>query len=71
MSRCCSRPFHTQKENDKPIHFLGLLSDGGVHSHINHLKGLIDAANDFGLKKIFVHAFTDGRDVDLKRNRFY
>lgn len=58
--------FSYAKENDKPIHFLGLLSDGGVHSHINHLKGLIDAANDFGLKKIFVHAFTDGRDVDPK-----
>jgi len=58
--------FNYAKINDKPVHFLGLLSDGGVHSHINHLFGLIDAANDFGLKKIFVHAFTDGRDVDPK-----
>ncbi len=54
------------KEYDKDVHFLGLVSDGGVHSHINHLKGLLDAANDFGLQKVFVHAFTDGRDVDPK-----
>lgn len=54
------------KANNKPVHFLGLVSDGGVHSHINHLFGLLDAANDFGLNDIFVHAFTDGRDVDPK-----
>ena len=54
------------KEYDKPVHFLGLVSDGGVHSHINHLKGLLDAANEEGLKKVFIHAFTDGRDVDPK-----
>jgi len=58
--------FHYAKTNNKDVHFLGLLSDGGVHSHINHLFGLLDAANDFGLKKLFVHAFTDGRDVDPK-----
>ncbi|GAA3564404.1 2,3-bisphosphoglycerate-independent phosphoglycerate mutase [Snuella lapsa] len=58
--------FNYAKENNKDVHFLGLLSDGGVHSHINHLLGLIDAANDFGLKNTFVHAFTDGRDVDPK-----
>jgi len=52
------------KKYNKNIHFLGLLSDGGVHSHINHLKGLISAAHSEGLKKVFVHAFTDGRDVD-------
>jgi len=51
---------------DKKIHFLGLVSDGGVHSHINHLKGLISAAHKEGLDKVFVHAFTDGRDVDPK-----
>lgn len=56
--------FKYAKNNNKNIHFLGLLSDGGVHSHINHLFGLLDAANDFGLNNIFVHAFTDGRDVD-------
>ncbi len=58
--------FQYAKTNNKPIHFLGLLSDGGVHSHINHLFGLIDAANDFGVQNSFVHAFTDGRDVDPK-----
>src|SRR5690606_23710629 len=58
--------FEYAKANNKKVHFLGLLSDGGVHSHINHLKGLIDAAEEFGLKNVFVHAFTDGRDVDPK-----
>ncbi|MCB0446951.1 MAG: 2,3-bisphosphoglycerate-independent phosphoglycerate mutase, partial [Gelidibacter sp.] len=58
--------FQYAKTNNKPIHFLGLLSDGGVHSHINHLFGLLDAAEGFGLKDVFVHAFTDGRDVDPK-----
>ncbi len=58
--------FQYAKANDKPVHFLGLVSDGGVHSHINHLKGLIDATQDFALDKVFVHAFTDGRDVDPK-----
>lgn len=52
--------------HDKNIHFLGLLSDGGVHSHTSHLRGLLEAATDFGLKKLFIHAFTDGRDVDPK-----
>ncbi|WP_242155372.1 2,3-bisphosphoglycerate-independent phosphoglycerate mutase [Aestuariivivens sediminis] len=55
--------FNYAKANNKDVHFLGLLSDGGVHSHINHLLGLIDAANHFGLERTFVHAFTDGRDV--------
>ena len=58
--------FKYAKTNDKPIHFLGLLSDGGVHSHIDHLFGLVDAANNFGIKNSYVHAFTDGRDVDPK-----
>ncbi|MCA0151815.1 2,3-bisphosphoglycerate-independent phosphoglycerate mutase [Winogradskyella vincentii] len=58
--------FSYAKHNNKKVHLLGLVSDGGVHSHINHLFGLIDAANDYGLKDVFVHAFTDGRDVDPK-----
>lgn len=58
--------FAYAKEHDKPVHFLGLLSDGGVHSHMTHLYGLLDAAEAFGLPKVFVHAFTDGRDVDPK-----
>lgn len=58
--------FHYAKLYNKPVHFLGLVSDGGVHSHINHLFGLLDAAAETGLKDVFVHAFTDGRDVDPK-----
>ena len=58
--------FQYAKSNNKDVHFLGLVSDGGVHSHINHLIGLLDTANDFGLERLFVHAFTDGRDVDPK-----
>ena len=58
--------FKYAKEHNKPVHFLGLLSDGGVHSHINHLLGLLDAANHYDLDDVFVHAFTDGRDVDPK-----
>ncbi|MFK7783218.1 2,3-bisphosphoglycerate-independent phosphoglycerate mutase [Psychroserpens sp.] len=58
--------FDYAKLNDKPVHFLGLVSDGGVHSHINHLFGLVDAANNSGIKNSFIHAFTDGRDVDPK-----
>ncbi|HUH25724.1 MAG TPA: 2,3-bisphosphoglycerate-independent phosphoglycerate mutase [Flavobacterium sp.] len=58
--------FNYAKTNNRPVHFLGLTSDGGVHSHLNHLYGLLDAAKDFGLQDVFVHAFTDGRDVDPK-----
>lgn len=61
-----SDAFAYAKGNNKPVHFLGLVSDGGVHSHTDHLKGLLDAAQDFGLQKVFIHAFTDGRDVDPK-----
>lgn len=58
--------FQFAKEHNKPVHFIGLVSDGGVHSHINHLKGLCTAAHNQGLTNIFVHAFTDGRDTDPK-----
>jgi 2,3-bisphosphoglycerate-independent phosphoglycerate mutase len=63
--------FSYAKNNYKSVHFLGLVSDGGVHSHTSHLRGLIDAANDFGLEKVYVHAFTDGRDVDPKSGKGY
>ncbi len=56
--------FQYAKEQGKPVHFLGLLSNGGVHSHINHLKGLIAAAKDARVPTSYIHAFTDGRDVD-------
>ncbi len=58
--------FSYAKGNNKKIHFLGLVSKGGVHSHMNHLKGLLSAAHNEGLSNVFVHAFTDGRDVDPK-----
>lgn len=61
--------FQYAKEQQKNVHFLGLVSDGGIHSHINHLKGLIETANDFGLERIFLHAFTDGRDCDPKSGK--
>ncbi|MCE7067834.1 2,3-bisphosphoglycerate-independent phosphoglycerate mutase [Dyadobacter sp. CY326] len=54
------------KTNNKKVHFIGLVSDGGVHSHIDHLKGLCKIASDKGLSNVFVHAFTDGRDCDPK-----
>ena len=57
--------FEYAKLNNKQVHFIGLCSDGGVHSHINHLKGLLTAAHENGIsEQTFVHAFTDGRDCD-------
>ena len=63
--------FEYAKNKQKPIHFLGLVSDGGVHSHTSHLRGLIDAAQESGVEQMFVHAFTDGRDVDPKSGKKY
>lgn len=54
------------KENGKAVHFTGLLSDGGVHSHIDHLIGLVDMAKKIGVPKVFIHAITDGRDTAPK-----
>ncbi|GAA0179404.1 2,3-bisphosphoglycerate-independent phosphoglycerate mutase [Clostridium sediminicola] len=51
------------KVNNSSLHLLGLLSDGGVHSHIEHLKGLLQLAKDNGLEKVYLHAFLDGRDT--------
>lgn len=51
------------KNNNSSLHFMGLLSDGGVHSHIEHLKGLIKLACENNIKKVYVHAFLDGRDT--------
>jgi len=59
------------KKNNKNIHLIGLLSDGGVHSHINHLKGLLSIAHQHNLKNVFVHAFMDGRDTDPKGGAAY
>jgi 2,3-bisphosphoglycerate-independent phosphoglycerate mutase len=54
------------KENEKPLHLMGLVSNGGVHSHINHLKALTTICKKHGLEKVYIHAFTDGRDTDPK-----
>lgn len=54
------------KTNSKPLHLLGLVSNGGVHSHINHLKAILDVCKQNRLEQVFVHVFTDGRDCDPK-----
>lgn len=59
------------KDNNSAFHIMGLLSDGGVHSHINHIKAMINLAQNEGLEKIYVHAFLDGRDVDPKSAEIY
>ncbi|WP_317206546.1 2,3-bisphosphoglycerate-independent phosphoglycerate mutase [Mucilaginibacter roseus] len=56
--------FDYAKQNGKDVHFIGLLSDGGVHSHIYHLKGLVDVTREYGLANVYIHAFLDGRDTD-------
>ncbi|GHM99665.1 2,3-bisphosphoglycerate-independent phosphoglycerate mutase [Cytophagales bacterium WSM2-2] len=60
------KAFSYAKQNNKAVHLIGLVSDGGVHSHINHLKGICTIAHNQGIKNLFVHAFTDGRDTDPK-----
>lgn len=58
--------FAYAKKNNKSVHYIGLVSDGGVHSHVEHLKGLITIAKNNNIDNLFVHAFTDGRDTDPK-----
>ena len=53
------------KKSDKKLHLIGLVSDGGVHSHINHLENMIDICKNESVQNLNIHAFTDGRDVDL------
>jgi 2,3-bisphosphoglycerate-independent phosphoglycerate mutase len=63
--------FKIAKDKNVNLHFIGLVSDGGVHSHIEHLKKLCSMANDHELKNVFIHAFTDGRDTDPKGGLSY
>ena len=63
--------FDHAKKHKKNVHFIGLLSNGGIHSHINHLKGLLDTADQNAVKNVFLHAFTDGRDCDPKSGKFF
>ena len=58
--------FSVAKNSDKTVHFMGLVSDGGVHSHIEHIKALCTMAKNAGVPRVSVHAFTDGRDTDPK-----
>ena len=59
------------EDHQKNVHLLGLVSNGGIHSHINHVKGLLSAANDHEVKNVFLHAFTDGRDCDPKSGAYF
>ncbi len=63
--------FDYAKKNNKSVHYMGLVSDGGVHAHTEHLKGLITIAHNNGIKNLFIHAFTDGRDTDPKGGYAY
>jgi 2,3-bisphosphoglycerate-independent phosphoglycerate mutase len=55
--------FSNAKQNDSKLHLFGLLSDGGVHSHIKHIKSMLKTAKEAGVKRTYIHAFLDGRDV--------
>ncbi|MBX9733453.1 MAG: 2,3-bisphosphoglycerate-independent phosphoglycerate mutase [Chitinophagaceae bacterium] len=59
------------KNNNKKLHLLGLVSDGGVHSHTSHLKAITSLCKNEGLNNVFIHAFTDGRDTDPKSGTGY
>jgi 2,3-bisphosphoglycerate-independent phosphoglycerate mutase len=59
------------KQNNKPLHLIGLVSDGGVHSHTTHLKAITSLCVAHGLTNVFIHAFTDGRDTDPKSGLGY
>ena len=65
------KAFSTAKNGNGRLHLLGLVSDGGVHSHINHLFALIAAAKDAGVPETYVHFFGDGRDTDPKSGAGY
>ena len=61
--------FSYAKESGKAIHFMGLTSNGGVHSSLEHLYALCDIAKEYGLEKVFIHCFMDGRDTDPKSGK--
>ncbi|MCL7764821.1 2,3-bisphosphoglycerate-independent phosphoglycerate mutase [Polaribacter sp. Z014] len=63
--------FKYAKENNKDVHLLGLVSNGGIHAHINHLKGLLDVAKENEVDNVYLHAFTDGRDCDPKSAPYF
>ena len=63
--------FEYAKKNNKAVHFIGLVSDGGVHSSQEHLHKLCDITGEYGLEKVFIHAITDGRDTDPHSGKTY
>ena len=65
------KAMNNAKENGKALHFMGLLSDGGVHSHNTHLYALLEMAKRVGVEKVFVHCFMDGRDVPPSSGKDY
>ncbi len=65
------KAMESAKANGKALHFMGLLSDGGVHSHNTHLYALLEMAKRMGLEKVFVHCFLDGRDVPPSSGKDY
>jgi len=65
------KSFTYANENNKSLHLIGLVSDGGIHSHQNHLYRLCELASKTGVRNVFVHAFTDGRDCDPKSGKAF
>lgn len=65
------RAFSYARDNGKPLHLMGLVSDGGVHSSLDHLLALCDIAKEYGLDKVFIHCFMDGRDTDPRSGAGY
>ena len=65
------KAMNNAKDNGKALHFMGLLSDGGVHSHNTHLYALLEMAKRVGVEKVFVHCFMDGRDVPPSSGKDY
>lgn len=65
------RAYEYVRDNDKALHFMGLMSDGGVHSSMEHLFAFITLASQMGINKVFVHCFMDGRDTDPKSGKGY
>lgn len=63
--------FHMAQERGSRVHLMGLLSDGGVHSHINHLIAILEMAAELGVKEVYLHCFLDGRDVSPTSGKEY
>ena len=61
--------FSYARDNGKAMHFMGLCSDGGVHSSLDHLYALCDIAKEYGLEKVYIHCFMDGRDTDPRSGK--